>query len=82
MAAVDRSNGVEVTFYCTDGPLPRGWSWGRHFSGVGMSGWYAIRDRDGYAVEIVSDPTSDVTPYQAIRAAIADGDIPRLASRQ
>lgn len=78
MSTVDREE-CDVTLAASGETLPRGWKWGRHWSGVGCSGHYAIRTRDGFAVEIADRPDYDVTPAAAIRAAMAAGEIPRLA---
>jgi hypothetical protein len=64
--------------------LPKGWHWGLYFCvrGGALQGHYAIRGRDGFSVMIAYSPDSDApTPTAAIRAAIADGLIPRVTRR-
>lgn len=64
--------------------LPQGWRWGVYFCcrGGALEGHYAVRSGDGYRVMIAYAPDPDApTPAAAIRAAIADGLIPRAQRR-
>jgi hypothetical protein len=75
---------LDQVLYARGGDLPKGWRWGAQFSirGGAIAGHYAIRNSDGCCVMVAESGESDApTPAAAIRAAIADGLIPRAKRR-
>lgn len=74
----------QVVLYARGSALPKGWRWGAQFSirGGALGGHYAIRQSDGFSVMVAESGESDApSPAAAIRAAIADGLIPRARRR-
>jgi hypothetical protein len=75
---------LDQVLYARGSALPKGWRWGAQFSvrGGAVQGHYAVRESDGVSVMVAESPESDApTPAAAIRAAIADGVIPRAQRR-
>jgi hypothetical protein len=75
---------LDQVLYARGSALPKGWSWGARFSlrGGAIAGYYAVRKADGFCVMVVESGESDApSPAAAIRAAIADGVIPRALRR-
>jgi len=75
---------LDHVLYARGSSLPKGWRWGAQFSirGGAIAGHYAIRNSDGCCVMVADSGESDApSPAAAIRAAIADGVIPRARRR-
>ena len=75
---------LDQVLYARGSALPKGWSWGAHFSARGgaLTGHYAVRESDGVSVMVAESWESDApSPAAAIRQAIADGLIPRAQRR-
>jgi hypothetical protein len=72
-----------VILHARGAKLPKGWFWGAWIAVRGsMTGYHAIRESDGFVVLVVDSAESGApTPAAAIRAAIADGTIPRARRR-
>jgi hypothetical protein len=80
---MDDNRTLDQVLYARGSALPKGWVWGVYFCvRAGASGHYAVRKADGYCAMIAESGKSDApSPAAAIRAAIADGLIPRAQRR-